>query len=126
MDEVFAELRAHFHEWSGNYESEHDLIGFAYYEGCGGSSCCGSILAQAAPLALGKELVRKHGFVWTMTRAKDDWHFAVVHPSVGLLIDLQSIDDGSWLESAGYDPQPPGKRTHASYENIVKELEKNR
>ena len=123
MDEVFEALRSHFHEWSANYESEHDLIGFAYYEGCGGSGCCGSILAQSAPLALGKQLVGKHGFAWIMTRAKNDWHYAVVHPSAGVFIDLQSIDDGSWTGGDPYDSPPPGKRTHDSYEKIVKHVE---
>src|SRR5690349_24152783 len=96
LDEIFAGLRAHFHEWSQNHDNEHDLIGFAYYEGCGGSSCCGSILSRAAPLAVGKELVAHYGFQWTMARTKDDWDFAVVHPSLGLFVDLRDLDSGSW------------------------------
>ena len=43
MEAVFTEFRAHFHEWS-NFESEHELVGFAFYEGCGASPCCGAIL----------------------------------------------------------------------------------
>jgi len=117
MEMVFAELRAHFHEWR-NFESEHDLVGFAYYEGCGASRCCGGILSKAAPLALGKELVRKHGFHWAMVRAEGGWHYAVTHPTRGLFIDVESLEDGSWLENK-YDSQPAGRRTHDSYDAIV-------
>lgn len=115
-ESVFAELRSHFHEWK-NFESEHDLVGFAFYEGCGASPCCGAILAKAAPLALGKDLVHKHGFQWTMVRAHEGWHYAVTHPS-GLFIDLESLEDGAWLKNK-YDSQPTGRRTHDSHDAIV-------
>ncbi len=122
LDEVFAALRAHFHQWTNAYESEHDLIAFAYYEGCGGSRCCGAILAEAAPLALGKQLVQEHGFKWTMARSQEDWHFAVYHPEAGMFIDLQSLEGGSWAQDDPYYPPSPGQRTHTSYENIVKQM----
>lgn len=124
LKDIFAELRAHFHEWSDDYDSEHDLIAFAFYEGCGRSGHCSSILGKAAPLAVGKELVAKHGFQWTMVRAKAEWHCAVSHPSRGLFIDLQALDDGSWLDK-GHEARPPGMLAHDSYEAIVRRLESN-
>lgn len=124
LKEVLSVLREHFHEWTYDFDSEHDLVGFAYYEGCGSSACCAGILQQAAPLALGKELVTKHDFEWVMTRGKTGWQFAAIHPSSGLFIDLQEIENGCLLP--GHSPdQPPGKITHDSFENIVKTIEQN-
>jgi hypothetical protein len=120
MNTVFAELRAHFHEWS-HFESEHDLVGFAFYEGCGASPCCGAILSKAAPLALGRELVLKHGFHWVMVRSESGWHYAVTHSTRGLFINVESLEEGSWMKNED-DTKPAGRRTHDSYDAIVAHL----
>lgn len=117
MEAVFTELRVHFHEWP-NFESEHDLVGFAFYEGCGASPCCSSILSKAAPLALGKELVQKHGFHWMMVRSTGGWHYSVTHSTRGLFIELEALEDCAWSKNK-YDSQPIGRRTHDSYDAIV-------
>jgi len=119
LDDVLQELRNHFHQWSPTYQSEHELVAFAFYEGCGGSSHCSQILARSAPLALGKELVLKHGFEWLMVRAPDTWHYAVSHPPTGLLIDLQSIDDGEWIQANRFETHDPGSNTNRSFDAIL-------
>lgn len=124
IDAVLAELRAHFHEWSQGLDHEHDLIGFAFYEGCGGQSCCGDILARAAPLAVGKELVKKHGFEWVMMRASEGWNPAVIHPASGLFIDLQELENGVFLDDPYRHAAEPGRATHESYEAIVRQIQK--
>jgi hypothetical protein len=40
--DVLRRLRDHFHEWPCVDGGEHDLVAFAYYEGCGDSACCAS------------------------------------------------------------------------------------
>ncbi len=122
MAEILGELREHFKEWSENYPSEHELIGFAYYEGCGRSICCRDILKRAAPIALGKELVAKHDFEWVMVRASGGWHYAVKHSSTGLFVDLEEIDDGKWSGANPYQEVPSGQHTHDSYEAIIEHL----
>jgi hypothetical protein len=92
---VLRRLQEHFHQWPHGGR-EHDLVAFAYYEGCGGTACCGEILAEAAPLALGKELVANHGFRWAMIASGDTWRYGVVHPALDGPIDLVSLEDGSW------------------------------
>lgn len=37
--DVLRRLREHFHQWPGYEGREHELVGFAYYEGCGDSAC---------------------------------------------------------------------------------------
>lgn len=96
---------------------------FAYYEGHGGSECCGSTLAAAAPLAVGKELVERHGFFWIMVRAEGGWHFAVTHPSTGLFIDLENLDNGEWLKDEFPKRRAPGEWAHDSLPFILKALE---
>jgi len=98
IEEVLRKLREHFHEWQGYEGHEWELVGFAYYEGCGGSNDCGQILVEASPIALGKELVAKHGFRWAMLRSGQSWKYAVEHAALGRPIDLQSLQDGSWNE----------------------------
>jgi hypothetical protein len=124
--DVLRRLREHFPEWcSPNAEGyEHDLAAFAFYEGCGGSEHCGAILAEAAPFALGRELVARHGFRWVMLASGDGWRYGVAHPALSDAIDLLSLEDGSWNE-VEYDPggEPaPGEMTHDSLETIVERV----
>jgi hypothetical protein len=123
---VLRRLREHFHEWCGPAAEghEHDLVAFAFYEGCGGSEHCGEILAEAAPIALGRELVARHGFRWVMIASGDNWRYGVAHPALSRPIDLLSLEDGSWNDEE-YDPggEPaPGETTHDSLDTIVKRV----
>src|SRR5262245_45379558 len=82
VDAVLLELRRHFQQWvdvDDPKASEHSLIAFAEYEGQFGSNCCQPILERATPLALGRELVEKHGFAWVMVEAEGAWHYGVRH-----------------------------------------------
>jgi hypothetical protein len=124
--DVLRRLREHFPEWCGpNSEGyEHDLAAFAFYEGCGGSEHCGAILAEAAPFALGRELVARHGFRWVMLASGNGWRYGASHPALDQPLDLLSLEDGSWNE-VEYDPggEPsPGKLTHDSLETIVERV----
>lgn len=124
--DVLRRLREHFSEWPTPPGREHDLVAFAYYEGCGRSSHCGAILAEAAPFALGQELVERHGFRWTMRLREGTWRYCVAHPWLPRPIDLLSLERGSWNDRE-YDPgsEPdPGKRTHDSLETIVERVRK--
>src|SRR3954452_11812951 len=87
---VLRELREHFHEWPTSEGHEHHLVAFAYYEGCGGSACCGQLLAEAAPLALGGDRVPNHGFRWVMLISGESRRYGVVHPALSGPIDLAS------------------------------------
>ncbi|MCD6049480.1 MAG: hypothetical protein K0Q55_883 [Verrucomicrobia bacterium] len=122
--ETFRELHAHFHEWSQNYQrQEHDLIAFAYYEGCGNTTCCSDILSRAAPLALGQKLVAENGFAWIMVRAENVWHYAIVHLEVGLFIDLEALETPP---HGDYRTYSRGQRTHNAYDAIVEQLNQTR
>ncbi len=118
-------LREHFpKEWPGCIEGhEHDLMGFAYYEGCGHRwECCRELLAEAAPFALGQALVADHGFRWVMIRSGRSWRHGVEHPALGRPIDLASLEDGSWNEEEYDQPPCPGRMTLDSLETIVRKL----
>jgi hypothetical protein len=120
IDRTLARLRAHFHQWS-YIESPHELVDFAFYEGCGSTECCGASLSLAAPLALGMELVQKHDFKWVMVRFENGWDYAVMHVKKGLLVDLEALEDGQWLtEEIGFESA--GQRTHDFYESIVERI----
>jgi len=119
---IFLKLRDHFAEWDNYGESPQELIEFAYYEGCGGTECCGELLELAAPVALGDELVSKHGFKWRMIRASGSWHYGVVHTKLQDAIDLQSLEDGSWCGWECDEEPDPGKRTVDSLESIVRTI----
>jgi hypothetical protein len=96
-------------------------VGFAYYEGCGHRwQCCREILAEAAPLALGRELVTRHGFRGVMIRSGRSWRLAVEHPALSRPIDLHALEDGSWNEEEYDQPPCPGKMIHDSLETIVR------
>ena len=121
IEDVLKCLREHFHEWPNYHDDEHGLIAFAFYEGCGGK-CCGAILAAAAPFALGKELVKEHGFRWVMIPTESGWHFGVESERLANPIDLEILEDGSWKEH-GYDEQPdPGEMTNDSLEYILDQI----
>src|SRR4051794_40962423 len=82
---VLRRLREHFPEWNKNDSAggaEHDLVGFAFYEGCGDTRHCGEILAEAAPFALGQELVTRHGFRWVMLSSGEAARYGVMHPAL--------------------------------------------
>ena len=112
-------LREHFREWKCAPGGEHDLVAFAYYEGCGGTDHCGDLLADAAPIALGQELVLKHGFHWTMIQTSAGWRYAVEHPAIDCPIDLFGLEDGSWNNEDYDEPPSPGQTTNESLEYIV-------
>src|SRR4029077_12501258 len=89
--DVLRRLRDHFHEWPGYEGREHDLVGFAYYEGCGDSACCGGLLAEAPPAAIGAELVARHGFAWvTLATGR----VGVAHPQLPGPVDLAALEGG--------------------------------
>ena len=127
--DVFRRLREHFYVWSAPETPghEHDLVAFAYYEGCHRrDECCRAILGEAAPLALGQELVTRHGFRWVMIASGDAWRYGVAHPALSRPIDLLSLEDGSWNEveySGGSEPHPgDGSMTHDSLETILERV----
>ena len=123
VEKVLRGLREHFHGWKCPQGYEHDLVGFAYYEGCGHRwECCREILTEAAPLALGRELVARHGFRWVMIRARRSWCYAVAHPALGWPIDLYALEDGSWNAEEYDQPPDPGKMTHDSIETIARRV----
>ena len=119
--DVLRRLREHFPEWGRNFAAgdEHGLVGFAFYEGCGDSRHCGAILAEAAPFALGQELVAGHGFRWAMLTDGEAPRYGVVHPALREPIDLGSLEDGSWNDREYDQPPDRGRTTHDSFETIV-------
>ena len=123
IGDVLRRLHEHFHEWPFGGR-EHDLVAFAYYEGCGGTGCCGEILAEAAPLALGKELVGNHGFRWVMIISGKSRRYGVAHPALDRPIDLVSLEDGSWNDEEYDGPPSPGRKTHDSRETILERVRK--
>lgn len=125
--DVLRRLREHFPEWAG-YDAtghEHALVGFAFYEGCGDSRHCGEILAEAAPFAIGEQLVTEHGFRWVMLTGEPAVRYGVVHPALGEPIDLGSLEDGSWNDTEYDGPPSRGERTHDSLETILERIERD-
>jgi len=117
--DVLRTLREHFSEWTCVEGGEHDLVAFAFYEGCGRLDHCRAILAEAAPFALGQELVAKHEFHWVMISG-ESWRYGVAHSALSGPIDLTSLEDGSWNDEEYDEPPCPGRMTHDSLETIVK------
>lgn len=129
IDAVLLELRRHFRQWidvNDPKASEHDLIGFADYEGQFGTECCQAILERATPLALGRQLVEKHGFAWVMVENAGMWHYGVRHEKLAGPIRLDALEDGHMLKTSLKDEEwrYAGQVTHASYEGILVELTK--
>lgn len=123
--DVLRRLREHFREWNKNDSAEgaeHSLVGFAFYEGCGDTQHCGAILAEAAPFALGQELVRSHGFRWVMLTSDEAPRYAVMHPALSEPIDLGSLEEGAWNDTEYEVPPSRGKTTHDSLETIVERV----
>ena len=119
IEEVLRRLRQHFHEWSYAEGREHHLVGFAFYEGCGGTEHCGALLAEAAPFALGRELVSEHGFQWVMIGSGARWRHGVMHPGLNAPIELLALETVAW-DRKDYDQRPdPGRITHDSLDRIV-------
>jgi hypothetical protein len=96
VNETLTRLRDHYHQWPEYGDDYLELIKFAFYENCGDSDCCGKLLAEAAPIALGNELVTKHGFSWIMTQPDHEWHYSVAHPALDSPIDLTSLENREW------------------------------
>ena len=125
IDSMLGEVRQHFHEWADWPADAHWLIGFAFYEGHGGSECCDAVIGRTAPFALGHRLVEKHGFAWTMLGDAPPRRYAVSHPGHDAPIALDTLDTGDWVDPEDeydYGPAPPGWRTHHSYERIVRHV----
>jgi hypothetical protein len=118
---VLRRLREHFPEWPCVEGGEHQLVAFAFYEGCGGTEHCGAILAEAAPFALGQELVANHGFSWVMI-ARDDRRYGVAHSALSSPIDLTALEHGTWNDEEYDQPPCPGRKTSDSLETIVKRV----
>jgi len=114
--DVLRRLREHYHQWPGYEGDEHELVGFAYYEGYGDSDCCGELLAEAAPIALGSELVTRHGFAWVSLGAG---RFGVTHAALADPIDLAVLEDGKWCDEPTESPAR-GELTNDSLEGIVR------
>jgi hypothetical protein len=54
------------------------------------------VLREAAPFALGKQLVEQDGFQWVMVEAAGGaWHHAVTHPALGEPVDLMTLDEAA-------------------------------
>ncbi len=122
VGDVLSRLRNHFSEWPNYENNEHELVSFAFYEGCGGSDHCGNLLAEAAPFALASALVSKHGFEWVMVFRNQSWKFALRHASLESPIELSSLEDGRWNDNE-YDETPcPGETTNDSLECIVRRV----
>ncbi|MGE5191799.1 MAG: hypothetical protein ACM3U2_04810 [Deltaproteobacteria bacterium] len=125
ISDVLRRLREHFAEWPCPAGFEHELMRFAYYEGCGYRwECCREILDEAAPFAVGQELVANHGFRWLMIRSGRSWRYGVVHPALDRPIDLASLPDDNWKGEEYDQPPGPGKMTLDSLETIVDRLRK--
>ena len=145
IGDVLRRLREHFYAWSApeTVGHEYHLADFAYYEGCDRrDDCCRAILGEAAPFALGQELVRSHGFQWVMlppratpvpsapssfpSSSPSPWRYAVTHPTLPEPIDLLSLEDGSWNDreyDPGSEPKPgDGSMTHDSLETILRRI----
>lgn len=118
--DVLRRLREHFHQWPGCEEHEHQLVAFAYYEGCGDSRCCGALLAEAAPIALGAELVSRHGFRWVALASGTGWRYGVTHPNLTGPIDLGSLEGGEWCTIPSDGSFSAGEATHESLANLVR------
>lgn len=124
IDSVLLRLKEHFHESADDFE--YNLVGFAFYEGCGGSDHYGAILAEASPLALGKELVLRHGFTWAAVREGDEWHFAVTHPRLESPIDLTTLEDGRYDSDTYDEPPDPGEVTYQALDGILRKVGQSR
>lgn len=126
--DLLRRLREHFPEWTKDSPEghEHALVGFAFYEGCGDSRCCGEILAEAAPFALGQELVTRHGFRWIMLIAGKTCRYGVLHPELHEPIDLASLEDGFWNDRIYETPPSRGEKTYDSLETIVERIRRRR
>jgi hypothetical protein len=123
--DVLRRLREHFPEWNKDDDAEgaeHGLVGFAFYEGCGNTRCCGEILAEAAPFALGQELVTRHAFRWIMLTSGEAPRYGVMHPALVEPIDLGALEDGSWNDRQYNGPPSLGETTHDSLETIVERV----
>jgi hypothetical protein len=116
---VLRRLREHFHEWPGYGGREHELIAFAYYEGCGDSECCGALLTEAAPIALGAELVARHGFRWIALDYEAGSRLGVAHSALDRSIDLCALERGDWCEDLRDSPAA-GQNTHESLAGLVR------
>lgn len=116
--DVFRRLYDHFFVWGEWYPDDpHLLVTFAFYEGCGGS-----VLAEAAPLALADKLLREHGFAWLMVAEGDQWLHAVDHPQLPAPIVLHTLEGGTWVDEDQKKYDWAGMRTMNSYENIVRSV----
>lgn len=122
---MLAEVRQHFHEWADWPADAHWLIGFAFYEGHGGSDCCDAVIARTTPFALGHRLVEQHGFTWTMLGDAPPRRYAVSHPKHEAPIALDTLEAGNWMDpedEGDCQPPNPGWRTHHSYRRIVEHI----
>jgi len=122
VDNVFVRLREHFSQWPEYHGDPFALVWFAFYEGCGDSDCCRTILGEASPLALAFRLERRHGFDWVMVNRDGAWLHAVTHPKLDAPIVLGDLDDGSWVEEQERFENAPGVRANNSYEQIVQRV----
>lgn len=121
--DLLHELCNIFRVWVHSEGFEHDLIGFAYYEGCGGpEQPYSELLARASPFALGRELVSRHGFRWVMIASGSEWRYGVTHPALHQPIDLVSLEDGSWNHEEYDEPPDAGRMTHDSFDTIVAQV----
>lgn len=119
IDHVLLRLRAHFREWSDQYQGELELIQFAVYEGCNQSPHCYEILVEAAPLALGKQLVERAEYSWVMVQADAGWELALTHDILTKPILLASIIRGEWNHERYDEPPDKVEVTIDSYETLA-------
>ena len=123
-------LREHFKCWPTKVGYEWDLCRFAYYEGSDRRDPKGAgILAAAAPLALGRELVERHECDWCMIDSSSTSKFGVKHQSLDTAIDLFALDESPLLDPDEHDddiaPFGPGQGAVESLFAIVRRLKES-
>lgn len=124
MQKTLDEFKGHFKEfWSDSeyYGGYYELLGFCYYEGCGGD-CCGDILGRAAPYALGYELVKRYNFQWAIEEDGQSSKTGVTHARLSFL-DLFDLEDKHLImpedRLADYETYERGQATCDSLRGIL-------
>lgn len=127
VEDQLERLRDHYECWPTERGNEWRLSRFAYYEGCDRTPACAEILAIASPLALGRELVERHGCEWCMIETDDGARIGVAHHSLEMPIDLYGLDSSPLLDPDEHDedlePFARGEGAVESLFAIVRKLQ---
>lgn len=124
MQKTLDEFTTHFAIWwLGDLSKRgyYELLGFCYYEGCGGD-CCGDILGRAAPYAVGYELVKRYNFQWAIEEDGQSSKTGVTHARLSFL-DLFDLEDKHLImpedRLADYETYERGEATCDSLRGIL-------